>query len=286
MTARLQEMATIAGGYYDEGADFITVRDDQRQKLIPPADTERTFTFMHANTHHGKAGTNLQTSCIDYICRLIQEHRPDAVSLNEVEHGPSMYTTAPQLVQYLDTLNTLTGLTWEGFWYQAYQLQGQGNAVLTPHHFESVRGASIGGGRGISQAKLSLNGVIFTVCSAHFDNKDAGTRLSNARKAVLEMQSYATLPSENVLLGVDANCQAADAPIQHLIHNGYQDTWAQAGSNATGPTSSNQGNTKNTRIDYVFALPRAITLQRVQVLNTNVTTEGSDHRPVVAAFTY
>jgi endonuclease/exonuclease/phosphatase (EEP) superfamily protein YafD len=65
----------------------------------------------------------------------------------------------------------------------------------------------------------------------------------------------------------------------------YYDTWAKSVSEGTAVAYSGNeaGNTRNSRIDYVFYSHSAsrLYLKETRVLNTG---SASDHRPVIATF--
>jgi endonuclease/exonuclease/phosphatase family metal-dependent hydrolase len=121
--------------------------------------------------------------------------------------------------------------------------------------------------------------------ATHFDPYSASYRLTQARDLVAYAKSFA----ENRILCGDFNDQPGDPPITTMTA-AYHDAWAVGKSQGIAYSAPDNpyGNTRNSRIDYIFysRLEQHLTLKKVEVVDTR-DSDGdmpSDHRPVLAEF--
>ena len=101
--------------------------------------------------------------------------------------------------------------------------------------------------------------------------------------------SYAKGFAEDRIICGDFNDQPTNAPITTMTA-AYHDAWVEAKKSgiAVTPPDNPDGNTRNSRIDYIFysRQEQHLTLKRLQVVDTR-DAKGvmpSDHRPVLAEF--
>jgi endonuclease/exonuclease/phosphatase family metal-dependent hydrolase len=140
--------------------------------------------------------------------------------------------------------------------------------------------------RSIAQIRLTLNGRTVNVFSTHLDEASSSMRTTQ----INELKSWAsTFPEQRVIAG-DFNAWPSLAEIS-LMTSGHYDTWAVAKANGTAIAYSGNeaGNTRNSRIDYIFQSKGAtlLAIKASQVFDTRNSSGvmPSDHKPLMTTFT-
>jgi endonuclease/exonuclease/phosphatase family metal-dependent hydrolase len=147
------------------------------------------------------------------------------------------------------------------------------------HIFSAGRLKTAGG------VTINFNGRNINFTTTHFDPYEESNRRVQAKELVSYMNAFA---QDRIVAG-DFNDQPGDAPITTMTA-AYYDAWAEgkkAGIAYSAPDNP-YGNTRNSRIDYIFysRQERHLTLKKIQVVDTR-DAHGempSDHRPVLAEF--
>jgi endonuclease/exonuclease/phosphatase family metal-dependent hydrolase len=245
-----------------------------------PTGSSTTLRLLHWNIKHG---VNLGT-----IASWIAKHKPDVISLNEVEKFNG-YGNIDQPQVLADKLKAATGITYHVHFAQRYgnwSSNGQGNAILSRYEFTSTGRETISYDRSVAIATIVVNGRPVTVMSVHLDPD------SNARREtqVRQIQSIASSWSEPRIVVGDFNAWPDHKSIA-IMGSAYYDSWEVA--DRAGDASSFSGNTrfgatKNGRIDYIWHShgSSALRVKSSQVPDTRNSSGSmpSDHRPVITVY--
>jgi endonuclease/exonuclease/phosphatase family metal-dependent hydrolase len=243
------------------------------------AQNAATLKVMDWNIHHG-VDTNGANN-LERVVTWIVNVNPHVVSLNEVEKQNGYNNNADEPAVLESELESRTGSPWYGCFAQRKgAATGQGNLVLSRIRIESCDRQVLSAERSVARATLSVNNVIVTVFSTHLDDASASTRAIQ----VAQLSTWAaTAPAQRILMG-DFNASPGAAELEQL-RTGWDDAWAVAvaGGTAVSYPGNTAGNTRNSRIDYVWRSKGAATLalQSAQVYDTGTT---SDHRPISATY--
>ncbi|MGE5815431.1 MAG: endonuclease/exonuclease/phosphatase family protein, partial [Acidobacteriota bacterium] len=231
------------------------------------------------NIHHGTdtGGANN----LDRVATWIAQVSAHIVSLNEVEKQNGYNGNADEPAVLESLLEAKTGVAWYGCFAQRTGASaGQGNLVLSRLPIESCETHLLSASRSIALARVRFSGVTVHVFSTHLDDASASTRTTQ----ISELKTWAAGKSEQRLILGDFNAGPGATEIQAMAAN-YYDSWAQAQASgtATAYSGNEAGNTRNSRIDYVWRSKGAtgLALLGAQVYDTGST---SDHRPVSATF--
>ena len=253
------------------------------------ATTTSSLRVLEWNIYHGGIGTDGAYDP-NRIADWIVKQKPDVVSLVEVESWDSYYS-GDQVAMYKKLLESRTGVTWYALDIQKYgdwSSGGQRNALLSKFPFNSTyrHEFSVGDPRTVGGASIVVNGRTINVMSTHLDWVYQSNRIAQAS----ELVSYATGFAQNLIITGDLNGGPGTTEI-NTIASGYYDAWSVAQSNGvaySAPDNPN-GNTRNSRIDYVFYSRGAqnLALKSVTVVDTRDSNGvmASDHRPLLAVFT-
>jgi endonuclease/exonuclease/phosphatase family metal-dependent hydrolase len=231
------------------------------------------------NTHHGGYGTDGVYSP-DRIATWIARIRPDVVSLNEIERYTG-WGNQDQPAVYASLLRQKTGQTWYyKFVSRTGGTSGQGNLILSRLPITSTGYKVLSYDRTVVEAKVSVNGQNVSVFSTHLDADSSSRRATQ----IAQMVSWASGVAEQRIIAGDFNAWPGASEIS-AMKSSYSDAWAEAAANGTAVAYSGNsaGNTRNSRIDYVFASRNAtrLVLVSAQVFDTG---SASDHRPVLAVY--
>jgi endonuclease/exonuclease/phosphatase family metal-dependent hydrolase len=246
----------------------------------------KTLRVLHWNIQKGGRDSNGSPD-VDRIVSWIAKMNPHVISLNEIESFNSYYT-GDGLALYKSKLESAMGGTWYAWEAQDYGVwgdKGLRSAVLSRYPFSSTYRHiySVGTLKAVGGATISFNGRLINFMSTHFDPYSSGYRLTQAK----DLKTYASGFAEDRIICGDFNEQAGNLG---SITNYYYDAWAVAKSKGIAYAASDNpdGNTRNSRIDYIFYSrgEQHLTLQKVQVVDTRNSSGvmASDHRPVYAEF--
>ena len=133
--------------------------------------------------------------------------------------------------------------------------------------------------------QILVNGIRVNVFSTHLDADSSSRRATQMR----ELNSWASGFAEQRIQAGDYNAWPGASEISNMT-SGHIDTWAYAKSAGTAVSYSGNdaGNTRNSRIDYVWlsksATRTTITASRVYDVRNSSGVAPSDHRPVMTTF--
>ena len=256
----------------------------------PPAEsTGKILRVLHYNISKNGWGTDNRYDP-DRVANVIVKVNPDIVSLNEVERWNGYSQGADGVALYKSLLEQKTGVPWHVWHAQAYGVwddKGLINVIYSKVPFSATyrHVYSAGKLKSVGGVTINYNGRNINFMTTHFDPYNGSYRLTEARDLVAYMQGFA----ENRIVVGDFNDQPGDPPITTMTAS-YYDAWAQAKSAgvAYSPPDNPNGNTRNSRIDYIFYSPgeQQLTLGKVEVVETRDSSGmmPSDHRPVMAEF--
>ena len=248
--------------------------------------TGSTLRVLQWNTHHGGYGTDGVWD-VDRLMRWVAKMDPDIVSLNEVEYMDGYSHDQSDLALYLSKLRSLTGRTWYGkFVVGSGASTGIGNAILSQIPFDATSKDYLSHGRAILNAAITYNGRTINFFSTHLDANSTTYRLEE----IGELKTWASGMAQQRIVCGDFNAWPGSSENASMTSSDY-DAWAVAKAAGTAISASDNpnGNTRNSRIDYVYYSHGAgdLVLKSVQVVDTRDSNGvmPSDHRPVLAIFT-
>ena len=132
----------------------------------------------------------------------------------------------------------------------------------------------------VERAKITINNRGISVFSTHLDDSSSSRRTTQ----ISQVKTYASGFAEQRVIMGDFNAWPGATEIGGMTSSHY-DAWAKAKSEGTAVAYSGNeaGNTRNSRIDYVWQSKGAtsLVLTKAQVYDTG---SVSDHRPVSATF--
>jgi endonuclease/exonuclease/phosphatase family metal-dependent hydrolase len=271
----------------EDGLSIDTIRLVPEAAAAVPAPTPTsaaTLKVMEWNTHHG-IGTDGRYDISRFIPYIVNSGA-NVVSLNEVEKNVGSYGNEDQPARYASLLRTATGRTW---YYKFAQrdgnTNGQGNLLLTTFPIEDSDGYQLSYSRSAARIQILVNGIRVNVFSTHLDADSSSRRATQMR----ELNSWASGFAEQRIQAGDYNAWPGASEISNMT-SGHIDTWAYARTAGTAVAYSGNeaGNTRNSRIDYVWlskgATRTRITASRVFDVRNSSGVAPSDHRPVMTTF--
>ena len=252
---------------------------------VAPAPTTGTLLkVLDWNTHHG-LGTDGVFS-LDRFVTWIVKSGANVVSLNEVEKNVGSYGNVDAPVKYAALLKAATGKTWYyNFAQRDGAVNGQGNLLLTTFPIEVGDDHQLSYSRSVARIQILVNGIRVNVFSTHLDADSAARRTTQMN----ELKSWASSFAEQRVLAGDYNAWPGAAEITNMT-SGHYDSWAVAktAGTAVAYAGNEAGNTRNSRIDYIFYSKSAsrLVLKASQVFDTRASNGvmPSDHRPVMSTF--
>jgi endonuclease/exonuclease/phosphatase family metal-dependent hydrolase len=256
-----------------------------------PAPTSgATLRVVHWNIGKNGWGTDGKyspTRVADWLVRL----KPDVISINEAEKWNSYSLGEDGVALYEGLLESKTGVKWYSWDIQDYgnwDEKGLRNVIFSKYPFLTTYRTIYSAGKlkAVGGATINFNGRNINFMTTHFDPYTASYRATQARDLVAYAKGFA---EDRIICG-DFNDQATNPPITTMT-SGYYDAWVEGKKLgiATSAPDNPYGNTRNSRIDYIFYSrgERHLTLKKVQVVDTRDSygEMPSDHRPVLAEFT-
>jgi endonuclease/exonuclease/phosphatase family metal-dependent hydrolase len=246
----------------------------------PSGSSGTTLKVMDWNIHHGLDTSGANN--LDRVATWIAKVNPHVVSLNEVELKNGYNGNADEPAVLKSLLQSKTGVTWYScFAQRTGGTTGQGNLLLSRVYISSCHKYLLSGDRSAANATITVNGRTINVFSTHLDDSSASMRTTE----ISQLKSWASgIAEQRVIMG-DFNAWPGATEIQGMT-SAYYDSWAQAKSEGTAIwySGNEAGNTRNSRIDYIWRSKGAsnLVLTASQVYDTG---SVSDHRPVSATFT-
>ena len=249
----------------------------------PSSSSSKTLKFLDWNIHHG-VGTDGRYD-IGRIADVIAKSGANVVSLNEVEKHTG-WGNEDQPARFASLLKSKTGKKWYyTFAQRDGNTNGQGNLLLSTFEFESDGDYQLSHSRAAARAAIIVNGIRVNVFSTHLDADSSSRRTTQMKELKAWADNY---PEQRVIAG-DFNAWPGAGEVKNMTAD-YKDSWAEAQSkNVDVAYSGNAaGNTRNSRIDYIWRSEGASRLKLKQVKVFDVrNSKGvmpSDHRPVMATF--
>jgi endonuclease/exonuclease/phosphatase family metal-dependent hydrolase len=235
------------------------------------------------NTHHGVGTDGVYN--IDRIATWIVKTGANVVSLNEVEKNDG-WGNEDQPARYAALLKAKTGKTW---YYKFAQrdgyTNGQGNLLLTIFPLDGTGSHLLSYDRSVGRIGIYVNGIRVNVFSTHLDANSSSYRTTEMK----ELKVWAGTYAEQRVIAGDFNAWPGATEIGNMT-SAYYDAWAVAVSKEIDVSYSGNeaGNTRNSRIDYIFYSHGAsrLVLKQCRVFDVRDANgvQPSDHRPVMATF--
>jgi len=253
--------------------------------LPPPAPGTTTLRVLDWNSHHGGVGTDGQAD-VDRFIKKAASFKPDIVSFNEVERytGWANYDGPAKMAALM---KQYTGQTWYyKFTTATGAADGNGNLILSRFPFDATEVRLLSHNRAAIDAAITINGRTINFTSAHLDADSTSYRLQE----IGELTAWAKGLAESRIIAGDFNAWPGSTETA-TMKNTYVDSWAQAQTDGTAVAYSGNtaGNTRNSRIDYIYYSKGATALKLVSSHVFDVRDANgvmpSDHRPVMSVFT-
>jgi len=246
--------------------------------------TGTTLRVLHWNTHHNGVGTDgvLDTA---RLMRKVASLNADVISLNEVERY-SGWGNIDAPVVMANMMKTYTGRTWYyRFATLAGGANGIGNLILSKFPIDASDSQLLSGSRSAIGVTVNVNGRTINVFSTHLHPDSSSYRNTE----VSQLTSWAKTFAEQRIIAGDFNAQSTDTASMTMKQT-YYDSWAEAQADGTAISfPGNTGQTRNSRIDYIYysRTAWALVLKSSQVFDVRDANGvmPSDHRPLMSIFT-
>jgi endonuclease/exonuclease/phosphatase family metal-dependent hydrolase len=249
-----------------------------------PTTTTTSLRVLQWNTHHGGYGTDGVYNP-DRLATWMVKMRPDIISLNEIERYTG-WGNEDQPARFAALLKAKTGQTW---YYKFASVTGastgNGNLILSRFPFASVSSRLLSYTRVIVQAAVVVNGRTIDFFSTHLDDGSSSYRLTE----IGQLKPWVSGFAQQWIVAGDFNFWPGAGEYSSMSSD-YYDSWAKAVSAGTAVAYSGNeaGNTRNSRIDYIWYSHSAslLSLVSAQVYDTRDANGvmPSDHRPLVAVY--
>jgi endonuclease/exonuclease/phosphatase family metal-dependent hydrolase len=137
-----------------------------------------------------------------------------------------------------------------------------------------------------TQVKVTVNGRTINFISTHLDDSSSSQRSTQMG----QVKNAASSLSQQRIIAGDFNTWPSAGEISKMTGD-YYDAWATSVKAGTeiAYSGNTAGNTRNSRIDYIFYSHSAtgLVLKNVQIYDTRDSSGvmPSDHKPIVATFT-
>jgi len=246
----------------------------------PPSGSSSTLHVLQWNTHHGGIGTD-GVFDPDRLARKAASFGPDVVSFNEIEHygidEPALYASL---------MKKYTGQTWYyKFTSGAGTQSGLGNLIMSRYPFDASHIEVLSHNRAVVHATIHVNGRTINLASTHLDAYSTSYRLQE----IGELTAYERGVAEERIICGDFNAWPGSTE-NATMKSSYYDSWAVAQANGTAVAypGNTAGNTRNSRIDYIYYShgASALVMKGSQVFDVRDSNGvmPSDHRPVMTTF--
>jgi endonuclease/exonuclease/phosphatase family metal-dependent hydrolase len=244
----------------------------------PSAHAQTALKVLDWNTHHGVGSDGVYN--LQRFIPFIANSGANVVSLNEVEKFTG-WGNEDQPARYAALLKTATGKTWYyTFAERDGAANGQGNLILSTFPIEAAGADTLSYSRSVARAQIVVNGIRVNVFSTHLDADSSARRTQQ----MTELKAWAASFSQPQVFAGDFNAWPGAVEIATMTAFAH-DAWATAKTNGTAVAyaGNEAGNTRNSRIDYIWypKTASALVLKAAQVFDTR---DASDHRPVMATF--
>jgi endonuclease/exonuclease/phosphatase family metal-dependent hydrolase len=251
----------------------------------PSSSSTSTLRVLHWNTHHGGVGTDGKWDP-KRLVTWIAKFKPDVISLNEMEKKTSWSHNTDEPADIAKMLKDATGKTW---YYKFQTLSGSANGigcmVLSRFPLHASGDKMLSGERSAINVAIDVNGRTINFTSTHLHPDSASYR----KTEVGELTSWEHGMAEQRIVAGDFNASHSSSEMT-LMKQAYYDSWAEAEADGTDISyaGNSAGNTRNSRIDYIYFSHGAknLSLKSSQVYDTR-DDDGvapSDHRPLMSVF--
>jgi endonuclease/exonuclease/phosphatase family metal-dependent hydrolase len=249
-----------------------------------PAATTKTLRVLHWNSQYGGVGTDGKAD-VDRFIKKAASFKPDIVSFNEVERYTS-YANYDGPAKMAALMKQYTGQTWYyKFTTAGGSANGRGNMILSRFPFDSSEVRLLSYNRAAIDTVINVNGRAINFTSTHLNHQYTSYRL----KEIGELTSWAKGLAEPRIIAGDFNAYPGSAE-NATMKAAYIDSWAQAQTDGTAVAyaGNTAGNTRNSRIDYIYYSKGATALKLISSQVFDVRDANgvmpSDHRPVLSIF--
>ena len=253
------------------------------QALTTSTTSGTLLKVMDWNIHHGVGTDGVYN--ISRIADWIVKTGANVVSLNEVEKYTG-WGNEDQPARFASLLKSKTGKTWYyNFAQRDGNTNGQGNLLLSTFPLESNGDYQLSYSRSVARIAVIVNGIRVNLYSTHLDADSSSRRTTQMKELKAWADNY---PEQRVIAG-DFNAWPGATEISQMT-SPYYDSWAMAQSLDVDVAYSGNaaGNTRSSRIDYVFHSKQAsrLKLKKVQVFDVRNSSGvmPSDHRPLMATY--
>jgi endonuclease/exonuclease/phosphatase family metal-dependent hydrolase len=250
----------------------------------PVSATGTTLRVLHWNTHHGGYGTDGRWDPNRLISKAASFH-PDVVSMNEVERFTS-WGNADDPALFASLMKKYTGQTWYyKFQTAAGGTTGNGNLVMSRFPFIATHTHLLSYKRSAVDATIDFNGRAINLTSTHLDDNSTSERLTE----IGQLSSWETTLAEQRIICGDFNAWPGTTEVSTMKRT-YYDSWGEAQADGTSIAypGNTAGNTRNSRIDYIWYSHGAsnLVLKQSQVFDVRDANGimPSDHRPIMTTF--
>src|SRR5215203_6456225 len=216
--------------------------------LLPGAAFADTLKVLDWNTHHGVGSDGVYN--LQRFVTWIAFSGAHVVTLNEVEKNDGWGDNDDQPAHYAALLKAATGRTWYyTFAQREGAINGQGNLILSTIPFETTGATTLSYSRSVARAQIVVGGVRVNIFSTHLDADSAGRRITQ----MAELKSWTSNYSQPQVIAGDFNAWPGAGEIANMTAFAY-DGWAEAKAQgvATAYDGNAAGNTRNSRIDYIW----------------------------------
>jgi endonuclease/exonuclease/phosphatase family metal-dependent hydrolase len=252
----------------------------------PPPPSGSTLRVLQWNTHHGGTGTDGVWDP-NRLVTWIAKFNPDVISLNEMERNTSWSHNTDEPTTIAALLKQKTGKTW--YWkFETLSgaTNGIGDMILSRFPIDASSPRLLSGGRSAIDVAFTFNGRTVNFTSTHLHPDSSSYRITE----IGELTSWQSGLAEQRIIAGDFNASYT-SPENALMTKTYYDSWAEAKADGTAVAFADNpnGNTRNSRIDFIYYSHSAtkLTLKSSQVYDTRDSNGQmpSDHRPLMSVFT-
>ena len=257
--------------------------EPESQAAVESTTSGTLLKVLDWNIHHG-VGTDGKYD-INRIADWIVKTGANVVSLNEVEKYTG-WGNEDQPARFASLLKSKTGKTWHyNFGQRDGNTNGQGNLILSTFSLESSGDYELSYSRSVARVAAIVNGIRVNIYSTHLDAESSSRRSTQMRELLSWADNY---PEQRIIAG-DFNAWSG-ATETSIMKADYEDSWAVAQSLDCDVAYSGNtaGNTRNSRIDYIWYSEGASRLKLKQARVFDVRNSSgvmpSDHRPLMATY--